>query len=90
MNTRDLPRHLFAPFSMRPFLPLRGSRVVIKALRSFAHNASPDKTLERSKRTMILPSHKTNRVADSVGATSPANAMDVVFGMHRKVIIHDV
>ena len=63
---------------------------VAKALRFFPHDAAADETLERIERAVILRRDKADRVADGVGAAGAADAMDVVLGVHREIVIHDV
>ncbi len=66
-----------------------GSRIV-EAFRALAHDAPADEALERAQGAVIFGRYEADGVAHRVGAARPADAMDVVLGVHREVIIHHV
>jgi len=64
--------------------------MVIKPLRLFPDDAAPDETLQRAQLAMVLRGDKANGVAYRMGAARAANAMNVIFCMHREIKIHDM
>ncbi len=76
--------------SPAPLLPWWRSRIVIESFRAFAHDAPPDETFERTQRSVILRSNETDRIANRMGAASSSNPMDVILGVHRKIVIHNM
>ena len=77
-------------FSPAPLFAWRRGRIVIESFRAFAHDAPPDKTLERTQRSVIFRSDETDRIADRMRAARASDAMDVILGVHRKIVIHDM
>ena len=45
---------------------------------------------DRLKGSDFFAVHQGERVADILGATGPANAMDIILGMLRHIVIDDV
>src|SRR5690348_4029027 len=68
----------------------RRSRIVVKALSSFAYDSTSNKTFERSQLRMILRGHKADRVANGLGTAGASDTMDVILGMHREIIIYNM
>jgi hypothetical protein len=64
----------------------RGSRVV-EAFGAFAHDPSANEAFERAQGTLIFRRYEADGVAHCVRAARPANAVDIVLGVHREVII---
>ena len=63
---------------------------IIKTFGFLPHNTATDETFERAQFTLIFVRDETDGVADGVRATGAADAVDVILGLHRKIIIHDV
>ena len=49
-----------------------------------------DETLDRLERGNFFAVHERERVADFLRAPGPADAMDVIFGMLRHVVVNDM
>src|SRR6266568_2683562 len=64
--------------------------LIIKTLSAFAYKSPADKPFESAQRGMILRRGKTKRISNGQGASGAANAVHVILGMLRKVVIHDV
>ena len=63
---------------------------IIKSFRAFAHDAATNEFFQRAQFVLVFGSDKTDGIPDGIGAASAANAMDVIFSVHREIIIHDV
>jgi hypothetical protein len=63
---------------------------VIEVFGAFARNAPADEALQRAQGAVIFRRHEADGIAHRVGAAGAADAVDVVLGMHREVIIHHV
>ena len=68
----------------------RSGRRVVEALGAFADNAASDEALERAERAVVLGGDEADRVADRVGAAGAADAVDVILGVHREIVIDDM
>jgi hypothetical protein len=77
-------------FSPAPFLARRRGGLIIEPLRPFPHDASPDEALERTQRSVVFRGDEADRIADRVRAAGAPDPMDVILGVHRKIVIHDV
>src|SRR5688500_11022908 len=64
--------------------------VVIEAFGAFADDAAADEAFEGAQRSLVLRGDEADRVADGEGAAGAADAMDVIFGVHREIVIHHV
>jgi hypothetical protein len=62
--------------------------MVIETLCAFPHNSATNEAFERTQRPMILGCNETNRIAHRVRPASAANAVHVILGMHREIVIH--
>src|SRR5258708_29475095 len=62
---------------------------VIETFRAFAHDATANETLDRAQRVTVFRSHKADGVSHRVGATGPANAVDIILPVHREVVINN-
>src|SRR3954454_11377051 len=76
--------------SSPPVFPLRSSGVVIKPFCLLSNNPAPDKTFERAQLRLVLRRDETNRIAHRVSPASSANPVNVIFLVHREVVIHHV
>jgi hypothetical protein len=68
----------------------RGGGVVVETLGAFPNDAAANETFHCSQIAMVLRSREADGIADGVGATGAANAVDIVFGVHRKIEVHNV
>ena len=66
----------------------RRGRGVVKPLGALAHNAPPDKPLQRAQRAAIFVGHKADGIADLLGAARAADPVNVILGVHREIVIH--
>ena len=69
---------------------LRHDGGVIKSFRFFPHDAATNEAFERAQFALILVRHKTDGVAYGVCASGAADAMDIIFRVHWKIVIYDV
>ena len=51
---------------------------------------APDETLERTQRSVIFRRDETDRIADCVRAAGASDAVDIILGVHREIVIHDM
>ena len=63
---------------------------IVKSLRALAHDAASDEPLQRAQLALIFWRHKTDRIADGIGATRAPDAMDVILDVHREVVVDDM
>ena len=78
---------LFAPLRVRA--GWRG-RLIVESFGSFSHNPPSDKPLQRTQRAIVGRCDEADRIAHRVGPPGPADAMDVIFSVHREIEIHHV
>src|ERR1700730_3521367 len=76
--------------SPAPLLAWWRGRIVIESFRAFAHDAPPDKTLERAQRSVIFRRNEADCIADRERAAGASDAMDVILGVHGEIVIHDM
>lgn len=60
---------------------------VIEPFGLFADNAAADEAFERTQGSVVLGRHKTEGVANGLGAAGPANPVDVVLGVWREIVV---
>jgi hypothetical protein len=77
-------------FSPAPFLARGRGGIVIESFRAFPHDPSPDEALERAQRPVVFRGDEADRVADRVRAAGASDPMDVILGVHRKIVINDM
>lgn len=53
-------------------------------------NPAADETLKRTQSSIVLSRHKTDRISNGLGTTCSTDSMNVVLGMHRKVVVDDM
>src|ERR1035437_6998152 len=63
---------------------------VIKSFGRFSHDAAADETFERAEFALVFVRDKTDGVADGVRAAGAPDAMNIILGLHREIVIHDV
>ena len=63
---------------------------IIKSLCLLPHNAATDETFKSTEFAVIFVRDKTDGVTDGVRASGAPDAMDVIFRVHREIVIHDV
>jgi len=63
---------------------------VRKVLQLQPRNFLSNEMLNRLQRGQLLAVHQRESVADVLGATSPPNAMDVIFRVFGNIVINDV
>ena len=63
---------------------------IIKSLRPFPHDAATDEAFKRTEFAVVLGRDKADGVANRVRTSGAADAMDIILGVHREIIIHDV
>src|SRR5262252_2545023 len=78
------------PLSLVPSHFGRRRRPVVESFGTFAHDPPADEAFERAQRAVIFRCHKADSIAHRLGPARPANAVDVVLGVHWEVIIDDV
>jgi hypothetical protein len=66
----------------------RSGGIVIKIVRPFPQNAATDETLECAQRSLVFRGNKAYRIANGMSPPGSADAMNIIFGMHRKVVVH--
>ena len=78
------------PVSLAAVLAGRRAGSIVEAFGTFAHDAPADEAFERAQGAMILGRDEADGVANRVSAARAADAVDVILGVHREVIIHDM
>ena len=73
-----------------PLFTRRRSGVVIESFSALAHDAPSDEAFEGPQWSVILRSNETDRIANGMRAAGPTDPMDVILGVHRKIVIHHV
>src|SRR3954465_2342749 len=63
---------------------------VVEAFGTFSHNATADETFEGTHRGEVIRGREADGVAHGMSTARPANAVDVVFGMHGEIVIYHV
>jgi hypothetical protein len=71
-------------------LRCRSGAGIIESFGAFTNQATTDKSLQRAQFTVIFRSHKADGVADRIRAASASNAMNIVFDVHWKIVVHHV
>jgi len=66
----------------------RSGGTVIESFRLLPHDAATNEPFQRPQFALILRRHKADRIADGIGATRAADAVDVIFRMHGEIVIH--
>jgi len=66
------------------------SGIVIESIGTLAHDAPSDETFKRTQRSVIFRSNEADRIADRMRAAGASDAMDVILGVHWKIVIHDM
>jgi hypothetical protein len=64
--------------------------VIIKIVGPLSHHAASDESLQRTKRVSIFRRDKTDGIADGLRSSSPPDAVNIIFRVHREIEIHDV
>src|SRR5437588_11575880 len=78
-------------FAAGDYLRFKPNRVNIsEVLQLEPRNFLPNEMLSRLQRGQLLTVHQGESVADILRATSPPNAMDVIFRVFRDIVIDDV
>src|SRR4051794_10568074 len=67
----------------------RRSRVV-ESFSAFADDAPANESFQRTQRAVIFRGDKADGFADRMRAPGAANAMHIILGVHREIIIHHV
>ena len=62
--------------------------MVIETFRLFPYDPAADETLERTQRPLIFRRNKADRITDGVRAAGASDAMDIIFRVHREIVIH--
>src|SRR6266571_2736966 len=68
----------------------RRGRSIIETFRPFANEAASNEAFNVTQRRAVVRSGEANGIADCMRAASAPNAMYVILGMHRKIVIHYV
>ena len=68
----------------------RRSGGIIKFLRFLPHDATADEAFERAEFAVIFGRDKADGVAHRMRPASAADAMDIILGVHREIVIHHV
>ena len=55
-----------------------------------ARDAAPEELLQLPQGVLVVVGHEADRVADRVRAAGAADAVHVVFGLRREVVVDDV
>src|ERR1043166_5613096 len=71
-------------------IAFRSSSVVIESFRVLSNYPASDKTFERAQLRLVLRRDETDRIAYRVSPARPANPMNVIFFVHREVVVHHV
>src|SRR5258705_12325084 len=70
------------------FRHMRNHLGVIKSVRALPHDAAADEAFERAEFAVVFGRDEADGVTDGVGASGAADAMDVIFDVHREIIVH--
>jgi hypothetical protein len=54
------------------------------------YDTAANESLEGFQRSAIFGGHKANRITNRLRATRAANAVHIVFRMHREIEVNDV
>ena len=68
----------------------RRNRLIIKIVSPLSHDAASDESFQRTKRVSIFRRHKADGIPDRLCPSSPPDAVNIIFRVHRKIKIHDV
>jgi hypothetical protein len=83
-------RGAWIAMTWRLFAARRRRGCVVEALCTFPHEAAADEFFQRSEGRKILGRDEADGIADGLRTACAANAVDVVFGVHGEVVVHDV
>src|ERR1035441_9610839 len=78
------------PLPLTPWRAGGRSGPIVEALGAFAHNAPADEAFKRPQGAVIVGRYEADGVAHRVSAARAADAVDVILGVHREVVIHHV
>src|SRR5260370_40643393 len=70
--------------------PYRRSGWIIEPFRSFANEATANEAFEVTQRRAVVRSREADCIADCMRPAGAPNAMHVILGMHRKIVVHHV
>ena len=80
----------FSCFSSPPLFAWRTRRIVVKPFGFLAHNPAPDEALERTQLPLVFRRNKTDRIAHRMRPACPADPVNVILRVHRKIVVHHV
>lgn len=63
---------------------------VIKSFRFLSDDTATDKTFKRSQLSLVFGCHETDGIANRLRTACAADTVDIIFRMHREVIIDDM
>ena len=64
--------------------------VVRKPLELLPCDATPEKLLQLAQGVLVFVGHEADRIADRMRAAGAADAVDVILGLLREVVVDDV
>ena len=67
-----------------------GTLRVVEVLRTLADDSAADEPLESPEILLIFRGDETDRIANRVRPSRPADAVNVVLGVHGEVVVHHV
>src|SRR6266571_4286197 len=66
----------------------RRGRSIIKTFRPFANQPASNEAFKVTQRRAVVLSGEANGIANRMRAASAPNAMHIIFGMHRKIVVY--